>query len=424
MAIDNVNVTITVQDTGIEQAGFGVPMILGLHTVFTDRTRDYASLTEVGIDFPSTTKTYKAAAKIFSKNPKINLLKVGRIDAGDASLSATLDAIVNVDNDWYVLILESVAKADILEAAAWTEATTKIHAASTEDADVPTTATTDIATALQAAAYDRTFLLYSHQAGVDATGVSITSTVTESTVTSVSHGLRVNDNITVSGAADSAINGNFIVASTPTADTFTYAVVGATPGADLNNGAIDYFARYEYPAAGWCGVILPDDPGQNTWKFKTISVVNYTPKSLLTTTQQGYVEGKGCNVYVRIAGVNMTREGVMASGRFIDVTRGTDWLDARLEEAVFGVLVNNKKVPFTNKGTGLVENAIRAVFEQALDREVINPISDTLAYELNIPLVGTIPIADRSKRLLPDITFRALVGDSIHGVTVNGTLEV
>lgn len=428
MAIDNVSVTISVQDKKVTQAGFGTILIVGSHSAFTDRTKVYANLTAVAVDFAATTKIYKAANAIFAQSPAPDSIKVGRIDGGDADITATLDAIKTLDNDWYGLILESRVTADITAAAVWAEANTKIFATAVEDADIITSATTDLFSVLQAANYSRTLGMWHHQAGVDSlTGNAIAVTSEVATVTKTAHGLRVNDPITVSGAIDFAsdanvLNGNFVVASVPTSGTFTYAAPGAADGAAT--GTIVYFARYTFPDAAWMGLQFAKDPGSSTWKFKTLAGIAASGLDVLTTAQAAYAEGKNGNIYIEQGGQSITREGVLFSARFIDIQRGIDWLDARMEERIFTELVNADKIPYTNAGLTIIEMAIREILNQALSRTVISPLSDELNYELTIPDVSAIAKADRLNRLFPDITFRALVGNAVHGVEVTGTLEV
>lgn len=71
-----------------------------------------------------------------------------------------LDAVSAENNDWYALTAETRVKADILELAAAIESRRQIYGAATADADVITTATTDVATALFDLNYERTFLVY------------------------------------------------------------------------------------------------------------------------------------------------------------------------------------------------------------------------------------------------------------------------
>ena len=429
MAIDDVSVTISVGDTKIKAAGFGVPLILpeDTHSVFVDRTKEYANIAAVLIDFAVTTKTYKAANALFAQTTKrgksIDTVKIGRVDAGDADVTSTLGAIILKDADWYELTYESKVKADILLAAAFIETQTKIYIFSVEDADVLTSATTDVMSTIQALSYDRTGLLWNHQGGVDVTGTSITVASFVATVTEVAHGLLVNDPVTISGAAGTDLNGNKIVETVVDVDNWTFTTTEGD-GPDANNLAIDYFAKYVFGDGGWCGQTLPEDPGTLTWKFQTISGLIATPTTLMDSSEKALAEGKNANVYIKNAGVSHTREGIMASGRFIDVQRGVDWLDARLEEAVFAELINLQKIPYTNAGLTIIESAMRGILNDAVQKTVINPISDTEAYTIVIPKVSDIATADRQNRLFPDIKFSALVGNAVHGVRMLGTLQV
>ena len=76
------------------------------------------------------------------------------------TIGGELDAIVAENGDWYGLTLISRTKLTILHAAAWTETQPRIFIAQSSDADILTTANTDVAYDLEQLAYQRTALLY------------------------------------------------------------------------------------------------------------------------------------------------------------------------------------------------------------------------------------------------------------------------
>lgn len=78
-----------------------------------------------------------------------------------------LEAVQNVNNKWYALTCETHVKADILLIAAAIEAKKKIYITSSDDTDVKTSATTDVASALKAAGYFRTALIWSATADTE-----------------------------------------------------------------------------------------------------------------------------------------------------------------------------------------------------------------------------------------------------------------
>lgn len=71
-----------------------------------------------------------------------------------------LDAVTQANNTWYALIAETHVQADVQALAAAIQTRRKIYGTSTQDAAVPTTATTDIASFLDAGNYGRTFVVY------------------------------------------------------------------------------------------------------------------------------------------------------------------------------------------------------------------------------------------------------------------------
>jgi hypothetical protein len=427
MAVDLTSVTINVLDQASQRAGFGVPLILEEHTAFANRTKSYTSITEISLDFATTTNVYKAANAIFSQTEPPSTVKVGRAAAGDANLTESLNFIVDEDNDWYCLISVDKTEAEILELAAWTETQFKIFLAVSEDAGIFDSAiTTDVVSDLAALNYNRTAILAHHEAGDDSATGSITAVASEVvTVTDVAHGLREGDDITISLGTDVATNGNFVVASVPTADTFTYLATGALDTAIADS--IEWSARYTFLEAAWAGEQLPKDPGSSTWKFKTLAGQTAIPKTVLNSSQIATAESKGANVYVDVAGVSMTREGVMVSGRFIDVQRGIDWLDENLEKDLFDLQVNLEKLPYTSSGTAQVESVIRQRLTTAISQGVLNPLSEVegnLPFIVTVPSIADIPQSDRTTRILTGITFKALVGNAVHGVIVTGTVRV
>ena len=82
----------------------------------------------------------------------------------DGTSSETwVDALGEVEsenNQWYALTAETHSEADVLTLAAAIEARRKIYGTSTQEATVPSTATTGIASKLSDLNYDRTFLVY------------------------------------------------------------------------------------------------------------------------------------------------------------------------------------------------------------------------------------------------------------------------
>jgi hypothetical protein len=419
--------TVTVNiDLALAQAqtqGFSTPAILTTDASFTvNRSKIYTSITDVAVDFATTTKEYKAASAIFSQTPTVAKIKFLRQDAGDADITAALDAIFAEDSDWYNLIALNRAEADILEIAAWAEVNKRQYDACSEDAGVYDSAvTTDVLSDLVAANYTYTSYTWHHQGGVDSStgviGVILSEVVT---VDDVGHGLRVGDPITVSLGADAATNGNFLVATVPTADQFTYLAPGAID-APAPADAIDYFARYTFPEAAIVGYTAWREVGSYTRKFKTLVGQVSIPTTVINAGQIETILTKGGNVYVEERGLDIYKEGVNASGLFTDNRLGADWLKDTMEASVFTQLKNND-IPYNDAGFGVVENEIRDVLADALNRNVITPYDETNEYLFTMPRFTSATSAERAARTIPAIEITCLIGGFVHFVTINITL--
>jgi hypothetical protein len=174
----------------------------------------------------------------------------------------------------------------------------------------------------------------------------------------------------------------------------------------------------EHMGAAWAGVGLNYDPGTITWMFKIESGVTV---NVLTAAQIAYIKGKNGNWFINTAGINITYQGMMASGQFIDVTNSIDWLQSRIQESVFSAFVNNNKIPFTNDGIALVKGLILGVLRQGVR---IGMLSDTPAPAVYAPQAGDVSSTDKSNRLLPDVSFTATLAGAVHSVVISGTLSL
>ena len=125
-----VNVNVALEGTGVQPAGFGSPIIVD-QTTFGSPARvlgPYASLADlVTAGAASTDAVYLAASAMLSQSPTITQFYVGRRDAGDADLTASLNAIeAENGNVFYGVLMTSRDDQDILDMAAWVETRSKI----------------------------------------------------------------------------------------------------------------------------------------------------------------------------------------------------------------------------------------------------------------------------------------------------------
>lgn len=345
---DIVEVNITRQTTSVAVAAFNVPLILSQFatnkttTAFT-RARVYGSVAEMASDgWTSSDAVYKIANAIFSQDPSVNKIVVGRKDSGDASIDAALNAIANENNDWYGVVVDQAMVANFADVASWVETAKKFAIFWITDVNAyDASKSTDLASVLMLANRNRSAVVWH---------------------------------------------------ATPTG------------GAD-------------YPDAAWMGEGFPYEPGTSTWAYKTLNGV--TPDTLLAS-QETALKNKNCNYYTTVGGVSITQEGKVASGEYIDIIIGTDWIEARLREAVYSALVNNRKIPYDDTGIAMIEGLVKGVLNEAASKGILQ--ADSIA--VTVPKYADIPQADKLARKLPDVKFSALYQGAIHSVTINGTISV
>lgn len=163
--------------------------------------------------------------------------------------------------------------------------------------------------------------------------------------------------------------------------------------------------------AAWAGRMLPTDPGTQTWAHKRLIGV---PSAVLSTAQRTNLFAKNGNLLSTIAGLPNTRYGTMASGEYIDIIRGIDWLVQRMREDVFRAFANTGKISFTGAGIAAIENIIRARLRTAQD------IGLLAEYTVTAPGIADTQTADRAERLATGFEFSARTANAIHTLGITG----
>ena len=189
---------------------------------------------------------------------------------------------------------------------------------------------------------------------------------------------------------------------------------------NLNAAALDRTSVWysddtdNHLASAVVGLQLPKDPGSTNWAHKTVSGPAF---DALTPTQQNNIESDNGNQYIRVAGINTTQFGQVVSGEYIDVIRGADFLQARIQELVFFELINSEKIPYTNDGIAQIENRLREALDLGVNNQIINP-----DFTITVPDVADISVLDKGNRFLPDVEFQATLTGAINKVQIRGRL--
>ena len=173
----------------------------------------------------------------------------------------------------------------------------------------------------------------------------------------------------------------------------------------------------------WLGRMLPTEPGEVTWAYKTLVGIN--PDNALTSAQRKEItNGDGASgnhyasYYDTVAGVDGTRFGNVASGLFIDSVRLAHWAAARIQEALYAKLASLPKVPFTDEGISICKDQVRYV----LSRKVPEAIAQ-IDY-ITAPKAADVSDANKAARTLPDLNFGYTESGAIHKAVVNGVVSI
>jgi hypothetical protein len=169
------------------------------------------------------------------------------------------------------------------------------------------------------------------------------------------------------------------------------------------------------PEAAYFGKMLTKHPGSPTWKFKGLQAV---PTYELDEGQFTRAMGKNATVYCSVADVPMTSEGTTASGEFIDVIHGCDWLEARIQALIFAKLVEMDKVPYTNAGIQIIVGELRRGLDEGVKRQIL------ATYDIGYPDAGEVSKLEKGKRILPDVSFEAPLAGAIHATRINGIVKL
>ncbi len=435
--IDSViTVNIVVQDTAIRQAGFGTPGILTHENFFgpnlVQEFADTASMILAGADADGA--TVAAVGKIFSQNPSpptVKILKRGStqtamvVKVTVAQLFATTKYTVTINGTAFDFTSDATPTALEIAAglvSAINGGTEPVTALDNVDGTFDLTKDGPLDGTLFS--LDLTFRLLTQDneslddgiaadyAAVkledpDFYGVSLTSTG-KLEIAALATVVEADKKIFVMNTSDDDV----------LADT-AGNIMETTNAAGLNRTSIMYNQEnFDFSGPAWQGSRLPTIPGSSTWKFNQLPGVTLDD---LNPTEISNIDSNKGNHYTPVGGVAITREGTMASGRFIDITRGIDWLDSRIGEELLGLLINSEKVKFTDEGITAIQSRIEAVLLQGVANGLLAADPE---FTVTVPLAKDVSANDKALRQLTGVKFKATLAGAIHSVVVNGEVTV
>jgi len=442
-----VSVSVTRSTRTVTQAGFGVAMIFGTTGSFASGlVRTYNNMTDVAVDFTSGNDEYKAANALFSQTPAPEEVKI-------TQRLAAVSQIQTIVFDADIILANSIACSIDGTALAATPFNAT-NAQTLTDFAALIQATDGVTTAVSDGVH--TITVTAAVAGVPVTisGVLVTGGLTQAAAvtTATTPNVGMAEDITAIRLVDDDWYGCLCMDRTAVVVGVTAKSIEAMPKLFIScSDAVDIYdatkttdiayilsaANYDrtsiifnetpadFPDAAWFGRMLPTDPGSATWMFKTLSGI--TGSNSLSTTEINAILAKNANLMVEAGGIDITEEATVASGEYLDIMRGIDWLTARMQENIYQELVTSDKIAYTDAGIAIIENLVRKTILNGISVGLLTPDPDTFDGEpflVGVPLVKDVSTTDKGTRTLNNVTWQATLQGAIHKVVISGRVEL
>lgn len=441
-ALDTIiSVTITRETRTPSQRGFGIPLIAGYHTAWvSDRVRGYGDEQEMLDDgFTATDYLYAMFKAMKAQTPSPKEIRIGRLATPFTQVVHLIPTIATAGYE-YEVIVDGVT---YTYTATGSEGLTGVVDALVTGLSAADDITVTDGTTWAVVTADTPGIIHSF---VAKRGLDLYDATGASGLTADLAAIAAEDELNAAGPAygwlldcnsaaridifDAHLESRIALGVVQSAD-WDVRDGGETGdiATDMVNEAITrtggiYHSQIGVPAAAaWMGKELPKNPGKSTWAHKTLATVS---ADSLTSSERSAIEGKKWSWYGRAGGVNITFEGATPAGEFLDLIHQSDFVTARVKEAVFSPFINNDKVAQTDAGIELVLSAVRSVLKQCEDS---GPGAD---YPIFAP--GTIVVdpltmddivtADRAARIMRGVKFQARFSGAFHRAVINGRVYV
>lgn len=484
-----VNISRVDQPAGVES--FGIVLFAGDSDVIgqTERVRQYDSLESVLDDFGSTAEEFKAAETFFSQSPRPSFMKIARILTADlpgfleglvitgslASFQAVLDGefSVSIDGDQQdILALDFSSDTSFNDVASTIEAgiqaigtggytaATVLYDSFSGKFTITSGTTGDLSTLSFLSAV-------SGGGGTDISGAAFLNMLSGKLIPGVTAGATIVDEIGkiqevdnnwywltlhkgIRDDADVLLVAAYIAglkkiyltnSNDPTAvdgqiSSDTLSLLKATNnfrvGAGLQladvNQYLDIALAAKAAAVDFNAADSTITLANKTLNNLTVDNFNSNVVSIVAGSRNNSDDKHG-NVFVSIGSRNVVQQGKVSNGEFIDIIHGTDWLEQRIQQNVFNLLIDTPtKIPFTDAGITLVVSQVASALQQGINNGLlsndVNNFPGGQAYLIEYPRVIDIPATDRAARRLTGIKFSAKYEGAIHFTTINGTITV
>lgn len=184
----------------------------------------------------------------------------------------------------------------------------------------------------------------------------------------------------------------------------------------------DINADITNPEAALVGASAGKAAGSIT--YKNLILRGITPK-VLTDMQINAIHDAHAMAFVLKSGDGVTSEGKATSDEYIDIIDSIDFIVQNIEYRTQKILNTYDKVPYTNAGISVLENACVSVLLDAANNGIIalddNGVPD---FSVSYKKRSETKESDRAARRYVEGSFRFALAGAIHTVEVIGEIEI
>lgn len=191
---------------------------------------------------------------------------------------------------------------------------------------------------------------------------------------------------------------------------------------ESTNTAIGYHDNPDdFVAEGLAANMSMALPGSITAKFE--EVTGSRPADI-TLTDLNNLHRDNAFSYIRSRGRNYVSEGKMTDGGYIDIVLGSYFIKFRLEEALFLLAMSHGKIPYSDRGIGMLVAQVETVMKIATRQGIILEKDGMGVYEITALRRNEVLHNDVANRKYDGITVKATVAGAIHTGTVTVDLVI
>ena len=463
--LQDIRVNIALGSSALKKPSFRT-LIVGSDTAAIGAQIVQSADELLGFGYLSSSAEYKMASYYFRQNPAPNDVIVMRKATATTYVDA-LAAYKIINNDFWSILIDSHAGADITAVGAWADANEKFLLGATA-----TTSYSNNTFRMGFVVYDKLATVasatlsssplgfipatvpaitdgdYELDIAIDGTNEQLTIALLDTdSWTDIASKIQTALQTATGGTETVIIDGGKIkVTGTTTGDSASVAIADGTIGTDtallnyIDTSITDMIVNIDdpiagkdtYPDAALAGRKLAKEP-YFTWKWKKLSGVEAVDYS--TTVLNTIRSNKGITVTAQ-SGAIFSNEGFTGSGSYIDIVYGIDAIESDMTLAILQMYLDNENIAIDDPGIALTEAVIRGVLTTWSKRGVIAQLNEDSSdddrsksddglymFKVITPLRSEVPSVDRANRKLTGVKFSYTIGGAQHEIDVSGTLN-